>query len=93
MRPLITMRQALEDPHIFGTILPGPTWAAWRILLIAIMGEELTDEERVIFEQLTGRPARAAAALRRILFRHRAARRENPSRRCPRSIHQLLLRF
>ena len=49
MRPLMTMRAALEHPDIFGTILPGPTWANWRILLIAMMGEPLTDAERVVF--------------------------------------------
>ena len=32
------------------------SWAAWRILLIAAMGEPLTLEERVVFELLTGRP-------------------------------------
>ena len=49
------MRAALEDPHQLGIALAGDTWAAWRVLLIAIMGEELTDDERVIFTALTGR--------------------------------------
>lgn len=55
MKPITTMRAALEDPHIFGTILPGDSWAAWRVLLIAVMGEELTESERKIFRELTGR--------------------------------------
>ncbi|AZG76329.1 hypothetical protein [Methylocystis rosea] len=55
MRPLVTMRRALADPALFGSILPGESWAAWRVLLIAALGEPLTDEERVIFATLTGR--------------------------------------
>jgi hypothetical protein len=49
------MRAALRDPDLFGEILPGESWAAWRILLIAAMGEALTDDERIVFESLTGR--------------------------------------
>ena len=51
----ITMRAALEDPELLGTVLAGDSWRAWRILLIAAMGEALTDDERVIFTKLTGR--------------------------------------
>ena len=57
MKPLVTMRHALEDRDLFGAILSGPTWASWRVLLIAAMGEEMTADERITFEQLTGRPA------------------------------------
>ncbi len=56
MKARVTMRHALEDPDIFGTILAGESWNAWRILLIAAMGEALTDDERTIFTELTGRP-------------------------------------
>jgi hypothetical protein len=52
----MTMRAALEHPDIFGKILPGPSWASWRVLLIAAMGEKLKPSERAIFESLTGRP-------------------------------------
>ena len=55
MKPLITMRAALLDPDLFGSVLAGASWAAWRILLIAICGEELTDDERAVFNSLTGR--------------------------------------
>jgi hypothetical protein len=55
MKALMPMRTALEHPEIFGSILPGESWASWRILLIASMGEELTPSERLIFETLTGR--------------------------------------
>jgi hypothetical protein len=55
MRPQVTLRKALSDPHLLGNALPGDTWKSWRTLLIAAMGEELADDERTIFKQLTGR--------------------------------------
>jgi hypothetical protein len=51
----VTMRQALSDPELLGTVLEGPSWRTWVVLLVAIMGELLDDEERTIFAQLTGR--------------------------------------
>jgi hypothetical protein len=50
------MRAALSDPDLFGGVFVGESWAAWRVLLIAAMGEMLIDEERAVFESLTGRP-------------------------------------
>ena len=55
MTPLISMRDALHEPDLFGSILAGESWDSWRILLTAVVGEELTPAERVVFEQLTGR--------------------------------------
>ncbi|HJQ59526.1 MAG TPA: hypothetical protein VJ890_21645 [Vineibacter sp.] len=55
MKPRFTMRQALDDPALLGATLQGPSWAAWRVLLIAAMGERLTPAERRIFSRLTGR--------------------------------------
>jgi hypothetical protein len=55
MKPLVTMRDALSNEQLLGNALAGDSWAAWRILLIAMMGEPLTDDERVIFTKLTGR--------------------------------------
>ena len=52
----MTMRRALSDPALLGSVLAGDSWRAWRILLIATMGEALDDEERAIFQSLTGRP-------------------------------------
>lgn len=53
---LHTMREALESSDLFADLLPGPTWALWRVVLIASQGEALiTDEERAIFLDLTGR--------------------------------------
>ena len=55
MTPFVTMRRALSDKHLLGAALGDDSWLAWRILLIAAMGEALTDEERAIFAKLTGR--------------------------------------
>ena len=55
MKPLVSMRAALSDPDLFGSILAGVSFEAWRVMLIAIVGECLTDDERTIFKKLTGR--------------------------------------
>jgi hypothetical protein len=48
------MRAALERETLLRHALPGPSWHAWRVLLIAMFGEALTDEEREVYRQLTG---------------------------------------
>jgi hypothetical protein len=55
MKPTISLREALDDPNLLGGALQGDSWRAWRILLIAAMGEPLLDDERETFTQLTGR--------------------------------------
>jgi hypothetical protein len=54
MKKNCTMRQALEDPDLLGTILAGDTWKPWRIILIAAMGEPLNFWERRTFAKFTG---------------------------------------
>jgi hypothetical protein len=49
------MREALEAHSLLGGAMPGASWLPWRTLLIAAMGEALTDEERELFHTLTGR--------------------------------------
>ena len=51
----ISLRDALDDPALLGNTLRGKSWLPWRVLLTAAMGEALTDDERLIFTQLTGR--------------------------------------
>jgi hypothetical protein len=58
MTLFVTMRRALSDEHLLGGVLGGDSWPAWRVLLIAAMGEALTDEERAIFAMVCHRPAR-----------------------------------
>ena len=55
MRPKFTMRHALGDPALLADALKGDSWNVWRALLIASVGEALTDDERAIFKQFTGR--------------------------------------
>ncbi|MBR1270451.1 hypothetical protein JQ629_23530 [Bradyrhizobium sp. AUGA SZCCT0222] len=57
MRPKVTIRAALEEPRLLGGVLAGPTWFAWRVILIAAMGEPLHSDEKIIFKELTGRDA------------------------------------
>ncbi len=61
LRKLITMREALESASYFGMLLAGDSWRAWRVLLVAIVGEELTEDERETFKALTGRDSEPLA--------------------------------
>jgi hypothetical protein len=53
--PHTSIRAALSDDQLLGQVLRGDSWKAWRTLLIAAMGERLTKQERVLFQQLTQR--------------------------------------
>jgi hypothetical protein len=53
--PQVGFRDALTDPNLLAHALPGDSRRPMRTLLIASMGEALTDDERPIFTQLTGR--------------------------------------
>jgi len=55
MKPTTTIRKALADPKLLGKVLAAKSWRAWRVLLIAAMGEALTNVERELFTALTGR--------------------------------------
>lgn len=55
MKPLYSIREALSDDRLLGTLLPGPSWNIWRAILIASMGEPLTDEEMALYMARTGR--------------------------------------
>jgi hypothetical protein len=55
MKPLFTMRQALADKALLADAMKGESWAGWRILLTAAVGEELSEGERLIFKSFTGR--------------------------------------
>ena len=49
-----------------GTCSHGDSWLPWRVLLIAAMGEALTDEERVVFNQAHRTCTRTTDARQRI---------------------------
>ena len=46
MKLTVTIRKALTDKKLLGNVLAGESWRAWRTLMIAMMGEALTDAER-----------------------------------------------
>ena len=51
----VTLRVALTDKNFLGNVLGSLSWLAWRVLLLAAMGEPLRDDERILFSKLTGR--------------------------------------
>jgi hypothetical protein len=55
MRIKTSIRKAMTDPALLGHVLKGESWVAWRVLLIAAMGETLTHDERELFKELTHR--------------------------------------
>jgi hypothetical protein len=55
LKPLTSLRKALTDPGLFGQSFGDDSWHAWRTLLLAIMGEELTAGELDTFRALTQR--------------------------------------
>jgi hypothetical protein len=55
MKPQTTLRVALADPKLLANALSGESWAAWRSLLLAAMGEPLEATELEHFRRLTGR--------------------------------------
>jgi hypothetical protein len=63
MKPRFTMRRALDDPLLLGSVLAGDSWNTWRTMLIATMGEQLTDDERAIFARFTGREREPGAPI------------------------------
>jgi hypothetical protein len=64
MRNLIPMREALRRSEYFGDVLAGPSWENWRVLLIAIAGEELDETEAGAFKALSGRSGAPTEAAR-----------------------------
>ena len=55
MIPRVSLREALSDLNLLGASIAGDSWRSWRTLLIAAMGEALTEDERATFRALTGR--------------------------------------
>ncbi len=67
MKPRISMRDSLSDPDLFANILRGDSWFGWRVLLIAAAGEELTEDERIEFQRLTGREREPGKMVRELI--------------------------
>lgn len=51
----LTVLQAMHDPFLFGAEFDNPTWTAWEAFLAALLGEEMTDEQKAICATHTGR--------------------------------------
>jgi hypothetical protein len=54
MKPRTSLRKALSDDRLLGNAIPGNSWAGWRALLLAAMGEPLEPDELEHFRRLTG---------------------------------------
>ena len=81
MKVRTNLREALSDPRLLGKALQGDSWHAWRAVLLAAMGELLTDEELATFRVVTGRQEAPTGTLRRVDRHYWQARRQVP-RRC-----------
>jgi hypothetical protein len=68
MKQLFKMRQALNDPALLGTCMSAPSWLAHKVLLIAAMGEALTDAERAPFRKLTQREREPGARVMELVY-------------------------
>ena len=68
MKKLVSMRDALSDRALLADALPGDSWSAWRVILIAAVGEALTDTERAIFKTLTGRERESGEMVETLLI-------------------------
>ena len=62
------MREALADPMLLGAVLGGESWATWRIMLTAAMGEPLTDDEMAVYLQFAGGKAPPTKRIDEALF-------------------------
>jgi hypothetical protein len=67
MKVQISMREAINEPKLFANRLRGASWYGWKVLLIAAAGEELTDDERVEYKRLTGRPREPGRMCRELI--------------------------
>jgi len=59
---MLTIRDLMNDPALFGSQFAGDTWNAWRALLAGFYGLELTEAELPHWQTLTGRQDAPQAA-------------------------------
>ncbi|GEC15265.1 hypothetical protein [Nitrobacter winogradskyi] len=68
MKPLFTMRRAVEDANLLGSMLAGDSWRVWRTLLIASRGEPLSSDELAMFMARTGRDSAPTVPFEELCF-------------------------
>jgi hypothetical protein len=68
MHPLVSLRHALENPLLFGNEVAGESWAAMKAIILAALGEELTEEERAYFQKLTKLDAESLRRVKRLVI-------------------------
>jgi hypothetical protein len=62
MTPLVPLRRAFEDEKLLGgSVFGASSWATWRAVLLATMGEALTPDELATFQRVTGGRVEAPA--------------------------------
>ena len=76
MKSQISVRKALSNPQLLGH-LTGESWAPWRTILIAAMGEALSEDERADLHTPYWSRRRATFTLRRIGGGSRKTRRKD----------------
>ena len=61
----LNILDALEDPHLFGPWFSDrATWSAWTAFLAALFGLQMTQEQRDLYKQCTGRSEAPTAPAR-----------------------------
>ncbi|GBR51207.1 hypothetical protein CSR02_02970 [Acetobacter pomorum] len=61
----MSVLQAMRDPDLFGAEFNSPSWTAWEAFLAALLGEEMTDEQKTLCHLHTGRTDLPLEAFRR----------------------------
>jgi hypothetical protein len=62
-RKATSILDAIGDTHLFASHFPNPdTWARWRVLLAALFGHPLSDDDLEIYRHHTGRAEPPASA-------------------------------
>src|SRR5689334_12126035 len=52
---MLSLAEAIEDPHLFGPWFSGPSWASWRAILKAAFAEPMTTAEVELFRSVAER--------------------------------------
>jgi hypothetical protein len=50
-----TLLDALDDPALFGSVFPSPSWDSWRVFCRALYGLPMAEDQRALFTRCTGR--------------------------------------